>query len=414
MSSVIKEKVKDKKDRMKDRVKDKLTSNNKHGDQSRSSEDSSLSRVTSHTSSQRQSTSSRPASSYQQTWSPRASVDTRPRSSDTSASGRHLSQHQSELLAYLAERKYVLRTTCGASYDSATHVSLPVNSPQAVTVSNEFMTVHIKLRIRNFRGLPLSSQEHTPYFEDPTHTKDQYSVAFSFVPKVDIPSVDCRWGNDFDHPVRDRLPPGFNTAFKIVKEFIDPGLTCDAYGEQPWVFGPATSCWFVMRVGEEVSEEAANKGDFPQPLDSPAMVEGGEGSGIEARASAGLPEDGEKRRKWMLKETNRKQFVFEKGRWYQGDFYNPYLDFNNFALKLPGFSLTVTKYINDKSHQLRYVFKNVGTGDVYFVVVLTLLFGEHLQTELAQAGGTTGVEDSDPDDEVFEDALEDQEDTMCG
>lgn len=387
--------------RVKEKVKNKLRPSSSLNNESHSSSES---QPVSGASSVRLSTSSRlsderPASSRG------PSFDTRPSSESA------LPQHQRDLLLALSKQKYVLRTTCGPSYDPSTHVPLPVNSPQAVTISNDFMTAHLKLRIRNFRGLPLASQEHTPYFDDPVHARDQYSVAFSFVPKADIPSASCRWGNDFDHPVRDRLPPGFNTAFRIVKEFIDPGLSCDAYSDKPWVFGPATSCWFVMRVGDKVGEG----GEFPVPQESPAMTEGGSGDGIDVRRDAGMPEESEKRRKWMLKEENRQRFVFEKGRWYQGDFYNPYLDFSNFALKLPGFSLNVIKYINDKTHQLRYVFKNIETGDVYFVVVLTLLFGQELKDELADAeqGPARGeaeqngvLDDQDSDGDCFEDAPE--------
>ena len=70
--------------------------------------------------------------------------------------------------------------------------------------------------------------------------------------------------------------------------------------------------------------------------------------------------------------------MFEKGRLYQGDFFNPYIDFPNFSLKLPGFSLKVLKYIGDKTHCLRYVFKNRETGDLYFNINFTLLWGEQL------------------------------------
>ena len=125
--------------------------------------------------------------------------------------------------------------------------------------------------------------------------------------------------------------------------------------------------------------------------------------------------ESEKRRKWMLKEENRRKFVFEQGRSYEADFFNPYLDFGNFALRLPGFSLNVVKYIDDKTHQLRYVFKNIATGDVYLVVVLTLLFGKELKEELDKAerdavGSVNDVADKDDvdaeDEEVFEDAEE--------
>jgi hypothetical protein len=51
----------------------------------------------------------------------------------------------------------------------------------------------------------------------------------------------------------------------------------------------------------------------------------------------------------------------------------------DFALKLPWFSINCIRYINDKTHKLRYVFKNGETGDLYFCVVLTLLHGQDLE-----------------------------------
>jgi hypothetical protein len=116
------------------------------------------------------------------------------------------------------------------------------------------------------------------------------------------------------------------------------------------------------------------------------MTEGADGTGKDLREQLGLPENNEKRRKYFLDAKNRQSFVFEKGRCYQGDFYNPYLDFGNFALKLPGFTLKVIKYVGDKTHCLRYVFKNRETGDMYFNVNFKLLWGEELQKALAVDG----------------------------
>jgi hypothetical protein len=50
----------------------------------------------------------------------------------------------------------------------------------------------------------------------------------------------------------------------------------------------------------------------------------------------------------------------------------------DFALKLPGFSINCIRYVNDKTHRLRYVFKNGATGELYLCVVLTLLHGADL------------------------------------
>ncbi|KAI5357146.1 hypothetical protein Slin14017_G124670 [Septoria linicola] len=273
--------------------------------------------------------------------------------------------------------QYKLLVTAGASYDQEKHKIVKVNTGEATYVENDFLRAKINVRVRGFRGLPSSSPSTSDYFSDPLHEKDQYSLGFSFVPKQDLPSIDTVWGNDLDHPIRDRLPPGFNTAFRIVKEFIDPGLACDVYADEPWLYGPSLSCWFALRIGDEYADDA----DFPAPG---VLQDGADGSGDEERQAGGLPDNNEKRRKFFLSPENRKNFTFKRGRLYQGDFYNPYLDFANFALKLPGFSLKVIKYIGDKTHCLRYVFKNRDTGDVYFNVNFTLLWGEKLQQAMEE------------------------------
>lgn len=93
--------------------------------------------------------------------------------------------------------KYRLVVTAGPSYDKSTHKVVGVNTSDAVTIENEFITAKVKVRIRGYRGLPGRCPPTSPYFDDPWHAKDQYSVAFSFVPKQDLPSVDTVWGNDF-------------------------------------------------------------------------------------------------------------------------------------------------------------------------------------------------------------------------
>ena len=76
----------------------------------------------------------------------------------------------------------------------------------------------------------------------------------------------------------------------------------------------------------------------------------------------------------------RETFTFEKGRLYQSDFFSiPFLDFNDFSLKLPGFSLNIIKYIDSKTHELRYTLKNRKTDEVYAVVMFTLSWGGELE-----------------------------------
>ena len=119
--------------------------------------------------------------------------------------------------------------------------------------------------------------------------------------------------------------------------------------------------------------------DFPAPGEENVTREGADGSGQAERERLGLPENNEKRRKYFLDAKHRECFVFQKGRCYEADFFNPYLDFGNCALKLPGFSLNVIKYVDQKSHCLRYVFKNRETGDVYLNVNIALLWDDDLR-----------------------------------
>ncbi|KAI9848767.1 MAG: hypothetical protein M1830_007272, partial [Pleopsidium flavum] len=141
---------------------------------------------------------------------------------------------------------YLLRVTAGPSYDAPTHQFVPVNGPTSIHINNENVAANINVRIQNYRGLPNGSPSTSPYFSNEAHKHDQYSIAFSFLPKKSISGNALVFGNDFDHPIRDRLPPGFNTALKIVKWAIDPGLDGDVYADRPHLYGPALSSLNVV------------------------------------------------------------------------------------------------------------------------------------------------------------------------
>jgi hypothetical protein len=321
--------------------------------------------------------------------------------------------------------KYLLRVTAGPDYDDSTHQIVPVNALEAVEIENEHVTVRLNVRIQGYKGnapnepqsryfpgfprpthasrhtdpatgLPHDSPSTSAYFSDPAHTHDQYSIAFSFIPKNTISGDDLVFGNDLDRPIRDRLPPGFSKALKIATWFIDPGLEGDPYADKPYLYGPALSSLNVVRIGEKVSENTGNNEGWKLPVTANEDVirEGGDGEGETIRTEKNIPIEAEKRKKWFLDQTHRRDFEFEEGRVYQADFFNPYVVFNgmwhtslpnqlpcltlnpDFSVKLPGFSVSVLKYVDEKSHELRYVLKNKTTGDILFVVLFTLLFRE--------------------------------------
>jgi len=223
---------------------------------------------------------------------------------------------------------YILSITAGPTYQDQRPI--PINTPERTPITSPRLSASLAIRIQNYRGLPANSPSTSPYFSHAPHTSDLYSLEFSFTLKnEDINGNDLVFGNDFDHPIRDKLPPGFNQAFNLVKWFVDPGLYGDVYAEEPYLYGPLLSSMNVLRVGamddrmqERVEEVRKDRGE------GESLVEGGEGDGVEERERLGVPGDAAGRKKWFLTKGRLEEFTFEKGREYENDFFNPYLDFN--------------------------------------------------------------------------------------
>ncbi|CZR56038.1 uncharacterized protein PAC_05926 [Phialocephala subalpina] len=304
---------------------------------------------------------------------------------------------------------YILQVTAGSEYDITKHQIVPVNTATPITIDSEHISVSLNVRIAEYRGLPRTSPSTSPYFSLPPHnkSKDQYSIAFEFTPKKPINGNDLVFGNDFDHPIRDRLPPGFGTAFKIVKWVVDPGLDGDVYADQPYLYGPAASSVNTLHIGSKGGKSGTSSGtDTPSTSTSTEnedagliFTEGGDSEGLEHRKEKGVPETEAARKKFFLNEENRKAWEWEEGRSYGCDFFNPYLDFNDFALRLPGFTLPIMKYWDGqglrkeppkRSHTLRYVLKNRATDTVLFVVLFTLYLKEDVDESGIVKDGVEG------------------------
>ncbi|KAL8667537.1 MAG: hypothetical protein Q9168_007248 [Polycauliona sp. 1 TL-2023] len=301
--------------------------------------------------------------------------------------------------------QYLLRVTAGPSYDPSSHQVVAVNAGTPTSVKSALCSAKISVRIQNYRGLPHGSPTTSSYFSHPPHTHDQYSIAFSFVPHRAISGKSLVFGNDFEHPIRDRIPPGFNAAFKIVKWAIDPGLDGDVYAEKPYLYGNALSSINVLSVGPKADKEAIESVITEPRDDEEAIKEGGFEGGQEIREKLNIPDNAAARQKWFLGGHDRlDHWQWEEGRLYKADFFNPYLDFNEFALKLPGFSLKVLGYLGGEDY-LRYVLKDKDTGEVLFVVVFTLLPKEQDDTadaQTTQPGQSNATSPGDPPGRPFE------------
>ncbi|KAL2850018.1 hypothetical protein BJX68DRAFT_237213, partial [Aspergillus pseudodeflectus] len=283
--------------------------------------------------------------------------------------------------------KYRLKVTAGSGYDPSTHQDVPVNEPKTLKIENNHAKTNLAVRIQNYTGFPDNAPHTHPYFNHPLHKKDQYSISFAISFKQPVNGNDLIFGNDFDRPIRDRLPPGFNAALRLVQWTIDPTLDGDAYADKPYLYSPAVATWNQFRVGEKVENGLPDVHDV-------VVEEGGEGEGddggMSVREGKGVPGTVAERRSHFRDEAKRKDWEFEAGRVYWADFGNQYLDFNQFILRLPGFNINALNYIDEKTHSLRYVLKNRATGEVYFVVLFTLVLLED-EGQGSAAGEQTGA-----------------------
>jgi hypothetical protein len=72
--------------------------------------------------------------------------------------------------------------------------------------------------------------------------------------------------------------------------------------------------------------------------------------------------------------------------------YTTFFFLADFSLRLPGFSIRVTRYIDEKNHELRYTLKNRRTNETYLIVLFTLLLHDPHEDsdETLSAGASSG------------------------
>ncbi|KAL5114486.1 hypothetical protein ACEQ8H_007629 [Pleosporales sp. CAS-2024a] len=269
--------------------------------------------------------------------------------------------------------QYILLITAGPTYDTATHQDVLVNTEKPVHIESDLIDAQVYMRIKDYRGLPKNSPSTSPYFSSPAHPYDRYSIGFSFRPKQSIAGDKLVFGNDFEHPIRDRLPPLFDKAFGIVTWWIDPGLEGDVYADEPYLYGALLSSINVLRIGDTKDAKAESEGHTENGDGVTIYQEGAFGDGEAIRKEKNIPATAAARQKHFLAKHNREAFTFEAGREYQCDFFNPYLDFNEFALKI-GYGLPPISILGHWDGQpLRYVLRNQETEQELFVVVISLL-----------------------------------------
>ena len=125
-----------------------------------------------------------------------------------------------------------------------------------------------------------------------------------------------------------------------MKWVVDPGLEGDFYADKPYLYGGLGGSVNSLYIGDNSSsasdeleegkegEGRESEGDGEEEGTGKIVTEGGTEQGMGIRAENGIPDSEAGRKKFFLNDSNKKAWVWEGGREYGCDFFNPYLDFN--------------------------------------------------------------------------------------
>ncbi|KAK3843461.1 MAG: hypothetical protein J3R72DRAFT_440888 [Linnemannia gamsii] len=329
-----------------------------------------------------------------------------------------------------APTRYRLRVSAGPSADPKDLKVLPVNDDANPTTieSDEFIgqiVVRIKGLDKAFGYKEGQEQDslglfpESPWFSLPGGDSNLSSVQISGRFKREWPGEQVVFGNQFEKPLR--LPPLSSIALKFI-QFIDPGLKADIYCDRPWAFSPLIATmntvnvagWHLDKATQKKVEEQGQEEDkerlenelppWPSPqgehiVEDTTLLfqpdnrrhedtardneEGQEGTTTTAAHDEHKKEEltmaptqptvlnTSARRSYFAKEANLLQHRYCPDQVYGFDFFNPYLDFANFTLKVPGFSVDITKYWDGQP--LTYIIKSQDSSVIFMAFQFELI-----------------------------------------
>ncbi|KAJ5267592.1 hypothetical protein N7478_010400 [Penicillium angulare] len=266
--------------------------------------------------------------------------------------------------------QYRLKVTAGTENDSATHQEVEVNG-QTNTLVGDWSTANVAVRVQNYHGSPSSSPRTSTYFNHPLHRDDLISISFSIVFHHDINGSDLVFGNDFDYPIRHKLPNAFKVMEMVVKKHIDPSIEIDAYSDTPSIFSPVLASASQFRISFEDPPENCRLHHHDIVLEG-FDTRGGQ----EIFKRHGIPGTAKDRRAHFQNQENRERFCFFRGVQYCADFSNAYLNVTDLCLNLPGYPWPVHHLVDSETHELRYTLKDKLTGQIFLVVLFSLDLNE--------------------------------------
>lgn len=141
----------------------------------------------------------------------------------------------------------------------------------------------VTVRIRSFTGYDPEGVQHqsdSPYFNDAYRKGITWSIQMQGRFLQEISTDDIVFGNEFDKPIRDRLPYGTSLALQFAKA-IDPNLQHDLYADRPWAYSPFVTTMTHINIqrlqgsaAEALSKATSSREDaevegypaFPSPV----------------------------------------------------------------------------------------------------------------------------------------------------
>jgi len=286
-------------------------------------------------------------------------------------------------------KDYILQVKAGSDLNNLQVVK--VNQEGApLTIDSPYFTGRICIRILGFDGVTPANEapiSNSAYFNG---TQRLFSIQIQGRFKNPTTADDLMWGIDFDQKLS--VPRMADIALKFVQHTIDPSLECDLHAEKPWSRSPLIATMNTVSI-MKLSGNTAVKAESPAPL-PPWPSPNGEH--VEENTAAGIPqnhhmETGE-RRKFLKDAAHRQSVAVTPDQVYDFDFFNPFLDFENFQIKFPAvhFSMNIMKYYNGEP--LRYACKSRDHKTTFFVTQFELVdASQRVKPAVTPAGATAAA-----------------------
>ncbi|PRP87177.1 hypothetical protein PROFUN_01439 [Planoprotostelium fungivorum] len=267
-------------------------------------------------------------------------------------------------------KDYTVEVKVGATLDTLRPILVNGEGVPELIDSPEF-TGRIAIRIAHFNGITPDGTppiESSPYFGK---TQRLCSIQVQGRFKRDWTANDIMWGNEFDNKLK--IPKLAGPALKFIQATIDPSLEADLHSEKPWARSPLiatmNTCYAQNSTdGSEITfDKPISLPDWPSP----------NGEHIIEDTMLGIPQrnkmDVNERRKHLSKEDTRKEVIVHPYQVWNFDFFNPFLDFANFKIRLPAVKMSINMIKYSNGEPLRYACKSRDHKVTFFLVQFTLL-----------------------------------------